>query len=423
MALNRAIAPEFKTPSTVEITQPKASHLTNGIPFYLLKSGETPVIRIEFIFKAGNYYESQAGLSLFTSKMLREGSQNFTGSELEEKIAFYGGFLEVNQGMDRVTVAVYILSKHLTNVLPVLIELITKPAFPEKEFLNLKNITKQNLKINLQKTSYLASAGFKESLFGKEHPYGRTLTEEAIDSIDLAKISSYYNNYFNSKNCIILVCGSGSEDFHKIFNDSFGQLSWGKNHDAVVTNNSSQYYGERKIEKENTVQASIRLGRMMFALQHPDYYKANLLIEILGGYFGSRLMKNIREDKGLTYGISASLVNLEHAGYFAIGTDVKKEFTEQTLEEIHKEINLLKTELVGEEELTTVKNYLLGSFLNSLTTPFALGDKFKTICFNNLNYSFYDNYLESMKTITASELQETANKYFTDSSFTEVVAG
>ena len=423
MILNRAIAPEFNTPSTVEITQAESSQLTNGIPFYLLKSGESPVIRIEFIFKAGNYYESEAGLSLFTSKMLREGSKNYTGGELEEKIAFYGGFLEINQGMDRVSVAIYILSKHLTNVLPVLIELMTKPAFSEKEFLNLKNITKQNLKINLQKTSYLASSAFKESLFGKAHPYGRSISEESIDVIDLAKISSFYNSYLNSKNCTILVCGSGSEDFYKIFNDSFGKLSWGESADAVVTNSILQYQGQKRIEKENSVQASIRIGRLMFPLQHPDYFKANLLIEILGGYFGSRLMKNIREDKGLTYGISASLVNLENAGYFTIGTDVKKEFVEQTIQEIHKEITLLKEQLVGEEELTTVKNYLLGSFLNSLTTPFALGDKFKTIYFNKLDYSFYTHYLESMKYITAKELQETANNYFVDSLFTEIVAG
>ena len=421
--LNRAIAPEFNTPATVEITKPQSANLSNGIPFFLLKSGESPVIRIEFIFKAGNYYENEAGLSLFTSKMLREGSENYTGSAIEEKIAFYGGFLEINQGMDRVSVAVYVLSKHLTNLLPVLKEIITKPAFPEKEFLNLKNITKQNLKINLQKTSYLASSNFKEYLFGKAHPYGRVISEESIDAINLQKISSYYSNYFNSKNCAILVCGSGTEDFYEILNDSFGSASWGSNTPGIVTTNTSPFLGRKDIQKESTVQASIRIGRLMFPLQHPDYFKANLLIEILGGYFGSRLMKNIREDKGLTYGISASLVNLENAGYFTIGTDVKKEFAEETIKEIHKEIDLLKNVPVEENELTTVKNYLLGSFLNSLTTPFALGDKFKTIYFNKLDYSFYVNYLESIKNITAAELQETANIYFDASAFTEVVAG
>ena len=423
MIFNRTISPELKAPASVEITKPESRLLTNGIPFYLLKSGESPVVRIEFIFKAGAYYETEAGLALFTSKILREGTKSYTSSELEEKIAFYGGFLEITQGMDRVIVAVYILSKHLANSLPILIELITKPAFPEKEFLNLKNITKQNLKINLQKTSYLASSTFKETLFGKAHPYGRILSEDAIEDITLDKISHYYSNYFNSENCTILICGSGNEDFYEILNNSFGNLSWGKTTATSITTTTSPQTGRKNIEKEINVQASVRLGRLMFPLQHPDYFKANLLIEILGGYFGSRLMKNIREDKGLTYGISARLVDMENAGYLVIGTDVKKEFAEETIKEIHKEINLLKEELVEETELTTVKNYLLGSFLNSLTTPFALGDKFKTIYFNNMDYSFYTNYLESIKTITAIELQQTAQKYFDESVFTEVVVG
>ena len=134
-------------------------------------------------------------------------------------------------------------------------------------------------------------------------------------------------------------------------------------------------------------------------------------------------MKNIREDKGYTYGIHANFVTLKNAGYLAIGTDVKKEHTANTIEEIHKEIRLLNTELVEVEELNSVKNYLLGSFINSINTPFAIADKFKTIHFNNLDYSFYDKYIDSILHINSSQIQDVGKKYFDVNSLSEVVIG
>jgi predicted Zn-dependent peptidase len=165
------------------------------------------------------------------------------------------------------------------------------------------------------------------------------------------------------------------------------------------------------------------MGRKLFTRSHPDYFKMMVLNEILGGYFGSRLMRNIREEKGLTYGISSNLFTLQKEGYLLIGTDVKREFTSLTIEEVYKEMNILRTEPVGEEELETVKNYMAGSFAGSLSTPFALADHFKAIYFDGLTYDFYEHYIENILNTSAQQLQDLANQYLTDNSMLVVIAG
>jgi predicted Zn-dependent peptidase len=290
---------------------------------------------------------------------------------------------------------------------------------------NLKNITGQNLKINLTKTSYLASSKFKEVIFGSTHPYGRSLAEESLSQIKREDLLEFYQTCFTSNNCDIILSGNGSEDFFKIINESFGQSDWGNK--SKPKDGTHLTPGDTikttEIKKEGSVQSSIRMGRKLFTIKHPDYFKTHFLIEIFGGYFGSRLMKNIREEKGYTYGISSSLVCMQNEGYLVIGTDVKKEFTKDTVSEIYKEIDILKSEPVSHEELENVQNYLLGSFLNSLNTPFSLADKFKTIYFNQLNYDFYNTYVKSIKEISPADLMATANTYLKSEDMKEVIAG
>ena len=145
--------------------------------------------------------------------------------------------------------------------------------------------------------------------------------------------------------------------------------------------------------------------------------------EILGGYFGSRLMRNIREEKGFTYGISSSIVPMRQAGYWAIGTDVKKEFAQATLDEIQKEIHRLQTELVPENELETVKNYLAGEFAGSLNTPFEIADRVRLMVLEGLDVEFYSNYIQRLRVVTAEDIQRMANQYWQWEDLQQVIVG
>ncbi|MFL5728945.1 MAG: M16 family metallopeptidase [Cytophagaceae bacterium] len=424
-ALDRSVAPPSKALEHFEVTQASTRLLDNGIPFHTIISGTQPVIRLEIIFNAGNWYEDKQGVAFLSSKMISGGSTEFSAKEIEEKIALFGAFMELNPGPDRSSFTIYTLSRHLPSLLPLIVNIISEPIFPDQELDNLKNITIQNLKVNLNKTSHLANVRFKEMIFGKQHPYGASLQEESLLKVSKEELSSFHKKYFSFNNCDIILAGNGSENFFSLINNALGKSKW--NTSADKPEKAKKVQGSPlkndKVLKEGALQSSIRMGSRLFTISHPDYFKTFILVEILGGYFGSRLMKNIREDKGYTYGINASLICLKHEGYLTIGTDVKKEFTENTLSEINKEIEILRTVSVGAEELEVVKNYLLGTFLSSLNTPFSLADKFKTVYFNNLDYSFYDHYISNIKSITPEELKSTANKYLVPGSLVEVVAG
>ena len=424
--LDRTIAPAYKNIDSYILPEAVSGKLDNGIPLHLILSGTQPVVRIELIFKSGNWYEPSFGCAHFASKMLSEGTTNFTAKEIQEKFAYYGAFTEFNSGMDTACVTVYALSKHLEVLLPLIYEIVSESIFPEKELESVKNITLQGLKVNKEKTAFIAGCKFREMLFGSEHPYGYFLSEEGVENIHANALHDFYKKNYTTNNCEIVISGNGEEDFAALVNKHLGQGNWGKSDHLPNKGkmHSDTHFLKRELTvKESAVQSSIRMGKKMFTVSHPDYFNFYCLNEIFGGYFGSRLMQNIREDKGYTYGINSNIVTNLHGGYFVIGTDVKKEFTQQAIDEVYKEMKRMKEELVPDNELQTVRNYMLGSFVNSIATPFAVADKFKTIHFNGLGYDFYKNYFNTLKNISADTLMATANKYFDENSMSESIAG
>jgi predicted Zn-dependent peptidase len=277
----------------------------------------------------------------------------------------------------------------------------------------------------MEKTSYLAQTRFRELLFGEMHPYGRNLYEKDIEKIEASQLKQFYQSAIHSRPCDILLCGSIDEDTLALVRNTFERIpvsAQAAPEDSLKPLLPS-HYGKDTLEKEDSLQSTIRIGKSLFTRKHPDYFKMLVLNEVFGGYFGSRLMKNIREEKGFTYGISSNLVTLRYEGFLVIGTDVKKEFTGLTLDEVYKEMEMLRNEPVGEEELQTVKNYMIGSFAGSLNSPFAIADNFKTIYFEGLTYDFFEHYIENILHTSAGDLVYLANTYLQPDSFLEVVVG
>jgi zinc protease len=184
-----------------------------------------------------------------------------------------------------------------------------------------------------------------------------------------------------------------------------------------------QKASEHFLEKEEALQSAIRIGRRTINRSHADFPGLQVLNTILGGYFGSRLMANIREDKGYTYGIGSASVSLKNAGYFFIASEVGAEVCSKAIDEIDKEIEILKTQPVPDDELVLVRNYMLGSLLGSLENAFSHADKFKNIFFYGLGYDYYERYIQTVKDISAERIMELANKYFNAGDFERVIVG
>jgi zinc protease len=422
--LDRKTPPPFHPIDNINILPLNTQILANGLPLHILNAGTQPLLRLELIFSAGTTSEAKSNVSYFTIKMLGEGTQKRTSGEIMEYIDQYGAFIDFNHGVERVSISIYTLNKYLPNLLPILVELIQEPTFPEKEFQNLKNITLQSLRVSEEKSNYLAAKLFRELLFGPEHPYGKSLNLDAINPLEKTDLLKHFEQNIRNRKFELIMVGSFTEVEVERVVQIFESLVIDN---QIVTNKLSsspaQNAGKHFFHKEGSLQSSIRVGRKLFGKSHPDYFPLAITNEIFGGYFGSRLMKNIREEKGFTYGIHSSLALYKEEGYLVIGTDVKTDFTEQTLAEIAKEAQKMQTELVDSQELAIVKNYMLGAFAGSLNTPFDLAEVFKGVYFNQLTYDFYQKYIDTIQNITAEEIRQTAQKYLDVEQMLEVVVG
>ncbi|MCF2503694.1 insulinase family protein [Dyadobacter sp. CY107] len=424
MIIDRTIAPEFRVINSVHLPDPQTYTLDNGTALHVINIGDQPVIRLECIFEAGNWYEKEIGASFFAIKMLSEGTLTKTSAEISEAFDRIGAFTEMTHTADRIGIVVYALSRFLPDVLPLVSELIHDAVFPEKEFQDLKNINIQNLRVNKEKNAYLATTAFRAKLFGSNHPYGQSQEEENISSLSIDTIKEHYQRFVKNGKFTVVLAGQVSENDVKVVNEHLGKV-YTENQILPVTDVQQPVYAnvEVLVERPDSVQSSIRMGRKLFNRHHPDYFKMLVANEILGGYFGSRLMKNIREEKGLTYGISSHLVTLRKEGYYMIGTDVKKEFTQQTINEIKKEIYRLQTELVGEEELQTVKNFMSGEFAGSLNTAFEVADRQKILLLDGLPTDFFKHYIEQIHATTSQDVLSMAMQYLQPEDMLTIIAG
>lgn len=424
--IDRTIEPAIYDIENVPMLKAQGSKLSNGMNVYTVNAGTQDLLRIELIFNAGYLAQPAPLIASTVNEMLDEGTAKHNSQQIADAIDYYGAFLETDVNYDYATVAVFTLSKHLSNVLPMIEELIKGAAFPEKELsVNLQN-KKQKFIVNTQKVSAIARKKFNQLLFGNEHPYGYFVELADFDKVKKEDLHSFHNSRYVSDDCTIILSGKVEENVIELIDKHFGGNDWKRK--EAVKNAPVKRFNETKqkqniVLKEDALQSAIRMGRVMFSKTHPDYLPMLVLNTVLGGYFGSRLMSNIREDKGYTYGIGSAMVSLKESGYFFISTEVGVEVTAKAITEVHHELKRLREEPVGKDELMLVRNYMLGSFISSVDGPFALADRFKGIMTYGLDYDYYDKYINTIKNTGPEKLMELANKYFKSEEMIELVAG
>lgn len=423
--IDRKKSPAFQTIEKIEMIKANELRLQNNIPVYSINAGTQELIKIEFIFPAGMYQQNIPLQAAGVNDMLEEGTSKLTATEIAEKVDYYGSYLETSISQDSASVILYTLNKHLQNTLPIVEQVIKDATFPQIELETYLTNKKQKFHVNNQKVSVLARKQFTELLFGATHPYGINVKESDFSTVTRNHLADFYTKYYRSNNCKIVIAGKVNDTIFTMLDKHFGGNDWATN--SIQTNKTivadTTTTAKHIILKDDAVQSAIRIGKLLFNKTHPDFQSLQILNTILGGYFSSRLMSNIREDKGFTYGIGSGIVSLQNAGYFFISTEVGVDVCEQALNEIYFEINRLRTETIPSDELQLVKNYLIGTFLRSVDGPFALAERFKSIMEYDLGYNYYDNYIATIKSITASQLMELANNYLEPSSMIELVVG
>jgi predicted Zn-dependent peptidase len=424
MNIDRTIAPQTEEISSFNLVEANSTKLENGINIHRIQAGNEAVLKVDFVFNAGSLNQSKKGQAALTNRMIGEGTSKYTAQQLADALDFYGAYINTRSATDESSVTLYCLNKHLNSCLTIIYEMFTDANFPEDDLKILTQNSVQKLAVNEQKNSFLVRKYFYASIFGEENPYGSSINKEDHLNINRQDLIDFYQTNYINKLEHILVSGQADdstmieiEAFCKKFNNTITRTIL-----PFPTFNASP---ERKKfhNKPGSSQSAIRIGRPIFNRSHKDFRKFQLLNLILGGYFGSRLMKNIREDKGLTYGIYSSLESYKNGGCWYIETEMNNDLREKGLFEIYKELKTLREELIDDEELQTAKNYLLGSFLRSIDSPFSLADRYKILLDYNLEYSYYYEFIEIVKNTKAEEIRSLAKEYLQEADLYEIIVG
>jgi len=407
-----------------KIPEPRLFILRNGVPVYLINAGTEDIVRMEFIFGAGNKLEDLPLVASSTNMMLSEGSRNFTATELNRLLDYYGTFYNLAAEKDRAGIVVILINRHLEKILELVREILFRPLFPVKELNALMKKRLSWYRINCDKVHVLATDQFFESIFGKRHPYGRKVHEDDFSKIHPSLLMDFHSKYYTSGNMAVIVSGKIPRQTTNLLNSFFGDIF---NNNIYIEQARNQLKGEAtkkvNVNKPGALQSAIRIGSPTINKRHPDYPGLKILNMILGGYFSSRLMKNIREDKGYTYGISSSVSSFDLSGFKMISAEVSKKNTQKAIDEIYREIRLLQTEPVGKDELDVVRNYMLGEMVRMFDGPFAIAESFKSVWEFDLDNSYYYRFADKIKTIGPDEITSLAQTYYNIDELYEITAG
>ncbi len=410
-SLNRAIAPDSNIQSKVALPAVEEFKLDNGLKVYAIQSAHE-ILKVDFVFEAGKWYEEKNLIADFACKMMKEGTKSKTAHQINDFLDYYGCNLEEQIYFSNAGFQLYSLTKNLVHVLPLVKELLTEPSFPEKELsIQLENRKEQHLQ-SLAKNDYLANRMFLSSMWGNKHPYGRLTEEHNFSAIAQTDVSGFFHKYYNAANCFIILSGKYDTHVIKELNRILGTNDWVRQPAPAINHlREKEHNMESYLPIADAVQSSVMVGNASILKNDPDFDELTVLNTLFGGYFGSRLMSNIREDKGYTYGIYSSLSAYKQGTIFEVGAEVGKQHRDDTFKEIKKEMQRLQTELVDDEELQTVKNYMSGRILRSVDGALRYSDVLKGLILFDRKPESINTYLAAIQNISAERIQDLAKRY------------
>lgn len=421
--LNRLQPPHIKNAVELELKlKPyEKSVLNNGAEVYAVNAGAEDVLLVEWVYYAGNWFEEKNLVAATANFLLKNGTSTKNAFQLNEHFEYYGSYLNRNCFNETATITLHCLSKHLEALLPVVREMIVDSVFPEEELAIYKQNMQQRLRVNLRKCDFVAGRLIDAYLYGENHPYGRYTRFEDFDALNRDEVANFYKDYYQKGKFVIFTAGKLPSNTVALLNQYFGDLPLPAIQVAGIASKPADERKYRVINDEQGVQGAIRMGSPFPNRHHPDFVKAQVLNNVFGGFFGSRLMSNIREEKGYTYGIYSYLENHIQQSAWVISTEAGRDVCEAAIVEVYKEMEALRNAPVEEEELLLVRNYMMGSILGDLDGPFQIINRWKNIILNGLDEGFFEKQLETIRTVSADELQSLANKYLLPEKFYELV--
>lgn len=406
----RSTPPEVTDFPPLAIQYPIVTSLSNGIKIFIIEAGEQPVNRLTLSWECGMTDVDDTVAMALMAKTLREGSVNYSGKEISEVLDSNGAWLKIDPLSHNFTITLHSLNKTAAAVLPLILDMIENPVFPKIAIETIKEKYAATTEINLKKVATLASIADKRLTFGKNHPLAtQNPTPDQIRSITVARIKKVWENTIAKKAPHVFIAGH-TTGISAAVNEALVSKAY---NNSGVNRRIIPFNPEREasvyVESPDALQSAIYLSIPTIPRNHPDYIDLRLAIMALGGYFGSRLMANIREDKGYTYGINAAQLGYLEGGVTTISCQADPRYVNPLIDEVVKEINTLRDTPMEYDELTSLKRFAMSSLASTLDSPFSIMDHH----INHIHVATPENYFE---------LQQKAITQLTPERISEVVA-
>lgn len=414
--------PPLITPTDVEVTEAVKTTLADGSALYTLTLDQFEVLRITFVFHAGSSVQQVPFSASATANLLAEGTRDMTAHQIAEKLDYYGSYYDVTIDRDNVYISFCTLTKFFDQTLAVAEQILLYPIFPEEALRTYSAKRKQQLAVERTKVDVQGREAFAKALFGAKHPYGISADEAEYDHLTREDVVAFHNAHYTAESAFVVCSGHIDARERQAIEALAEQLPQRK---SVLPTVFPAPVSEHEvfIDHPGAVQSSIRIGRLLFPREHPDFLGMQVVAATLGGYFGSRLMHNLREVHGYTYGVIGAMVNFEREGYFAVATQVGTEATRAALQEIYTEIARLRDEQMSNEELSLVKNIMIGEMMRILDGPFGIADvTIENILCGRDNTVINEN-VRQILAMTPADIQRLAQKYLQRKDLVTVVAG
>ena len=416
--------PQIKTLSLSHLALPVTTVMPNGVALHSLQGEDRGIVRLDILFKGGYAVQEKPLQALFTNRMLREGSALYSAAEISRQLDFYGAWIDMYSSQECNHIILYVLAKHFAKLLPVVEDFVKRPLFPEENLSVVRGNNKAHFLINSRKVEVVAQRHFECKLWGEEHPLGHIIEAEDYENITRDDLIAYYNNVYSSRNCTIFLTGGCTEEIKSVVVKSFGNEAWGE---AVAVTSAIAapvtFKGKHRVTLPDTVQSAVKIGSFTLPANNPDIYDLRILNVLFGGYFGGRLMSNIREDKGYTYDIISEIDAYGSRNAFMISSQTATEYVEPLLKEVYGEIERLHNEEIAAEEVELVCNYIKGELCREYEGIIAKTEVFVNAWLADEEFASVNAYIDAVARITPERLQSVARKYLHSDNMFEVVVG
>ena len=424
--LDRQKAPEINAMYDMSVKKPERRRMKNGMALNIIEAGTQEVVRLDVLIGAGQWHQTQSLQALFANRMLREGTISMTSAQIAEKLDYYGAWLELSSSPNGGFITLYSLNKYFPHTMAIIADMLMNPSYPEKELEVVLESNRQQFLVNSQRVEVISRKQFNRSLFGEDHPFGRFAVEEDYGRITPEVLREFYRKHYHSGNCSVYVSGKVTPEIVRCIERNLGDEPWG-----IIGKVAPLEYFEPKqtsekrvfVEKPDALQSSLKMGCFVMDRLHPDFLKTRAMVTLFGGYFGSRLMSNIREDKGYTYGIGAGVVNCPGSGVLAITTEADNQYIEAIIREVYYEIDRLQNDLAPNDEVEMVRSYMLGDFCRAYEGPFSLSEAWIYTETAGLDDGFFERQIDSIRSVTSEEIRTLAQRYLCKEKLIEAVAG